>query len=73
MNLEGFFTSAKAGGADLINSLIGKRNEVASQIKSYKDNTDIKIISPRARVQLFRALNDLKETSDNFIKDLEVK
>ncbi len=44
MNLEGFFTSAKAGGADLINSLIGKRNEVASQIKSYKDNTDIKDI-----------------------------
>ena len=41
-------------------------------ISKAKDNTDIKIISPRARVQLFRALNDLKETSDNFIKDLEV-
>ena len=42
-------------------------------ISKAKDNTDIKIISPRARVQLFRALNDLKETSENFIKDLEVK
>ena len=42
-------------------------------ISKAKDNTDIKIIFPRARVQLFRALNDLKETSDNFIKDLEVK
>ena len=44
MSLDGLFTSAKAGGAEFINSLNGKKNEIAGQIKSYRDNTDIKEI-----------------------------
>ena len=44
MNLEGLFTSAKTGGASLINTLNGKKEELAGQIKSYRDNNDIKDI-----------------------------
>ena len=44
MSLDRFFSSTKACGENLINSINGKRNELASQIKSYKDNADIKDI-----------------------------
>ena len=44
MNLDGLFTSAKEGGASLINSLTGKKEELASQIRNYRDNADIKDI-----------------------------
>lgn len=44
MNLDGLFTSAKAGSANLINSLNGKKDELAGQIRSYRDNADIKDI-----------------------------
>lgn len=44
MNLEGLFTSAKEGGAGLLDSIWGKKQEIASRIKSYKDENDIKDI-----------------------------
>ena len=44
MNLDGLFTSAKEGGASLINSISGKKEELASQIRSYRENNDIKDI-----------------------------
>ena len=44
MNLEGLFTSAKEGFASLFDSLGGKKEELASQIRSYKDNNDLKDI-----------------------------
>ena len=44
MNLDGLFTSAKEGGASFINSLTGKKEELASQIRNYRDNADIKDI-----------------------------
>ena len=50
MNLEGLFTSAKTGGASLINTLNGKKEELAGQIKSYRDNNDIKDILAAAKL-----------------------
>ena len=44
MNLESFFTSIKTGLADFFDSLSGRGTDLASQIKSYRDNTDIKEI-----------------------------
>ena len=44
MNLDGLFTSAKEGCACLLNTITGKKEEIASQIKSYRDNNDIKEI-----------------------------
>ncbi len=50
MNLDGLFTSAKEGGASLLSSISGKKEELASQIKSYKDNNDIKDILVAAKL-----------------------
>ena len=44
MNLEGLFTSAKEGGAGLLDSIWGKKQEIASRIKSYRGENDIKDI-----------------------------
>lgn len=44
MNLEGLFASAKEGGEGLLDSIWGKKKEIASRIKSYRDENDIKEI-----------------------------
>lgn len=44
MILEGLFTSAKEGGAGILDTIFGKKDEIASQIRSYRDNNDIKDI-----------------------------
>lgn len=50
MSLEKFFTNVRACGEDLLNSLSGKKDAVASQIQSYRDNTDIKEILAASRL-----------------------
>ena len=50
MNLEGLFTSAKTGGINLLNSLNGKKGVLASQIKSYRENNDLKDILAAAKL-----------------------
>ncbi len=50
MILDGLFTSAMEGGAGLLDSIVGKKEELASQIKSYKDNTDIKDILAASKI-----------------------
>ncbi len=50
MNLESVFASARANGASLLNSLSGKRDELAGQIRSYKDNADIKDILAASKI-----------------------
>ncbi len=50
MDIESFVNSAKAGGAGLLNSLNGKKNELAGQIQSFKSNNDIKDILAAAKL-----------------------
>ena len=50
MNVEGLFTSAKTGGINLLNSLNGKKGVLASQIKSYRENNDLKDILAAAKL-----------------------
>ena len=44
MNLDSFFTSAREGLAGILNSISGKKEELAGQIRSYRDANDIKDI-----------------------------
>ena len=50
MSIESFINSAKAGGADLLHSLNGKKNELAGQIQSFRSNNDIKDILAAAKL-----------------------
>jgi preprotein translocase subunit SecD len=50
MNLEGLVTSVKTGGANLISTIGGKKDEFAGRIKSYRENNDIKDILAAAKL-----------------------
>ncbi len=50
MNLDSFLKSAKSGGADLLNSINGKRSELVGQFQNFKSNNEIKDILAAAKL-----------------------